>query len=44
MNIVLPIVFFAVVMGLFVRRMTAGHWVGMAIWIMLVIGRAYLKS
>ena len=44
MNIILPILFFAVVMGLFVRQMTAKHWVGLAAWIMLVVAHAYLKS
>lgn len=44
MSIVLPIVFFAVVMGLFVPRMTPKHWVGLAVWIMLVVAHAYIKS
>ena len=43
MNIVLPIVFFAVVMGLFVKRMTNAHWIAMASVISLVIAVQFLK-
>ena len=44
MNIVLPIVFFSVVMGLWVRRMTALHWAGLVLWIMLVIAYSFLRA
>ena len=44
MNTVLPIVFAAVVMGLWVKRMTFGHWLGLASWIMLVIAYTYHKA
>jgi len=37
MNIVLPIVFFVVGIGLFARRLTAGVWWAIAAWIALVI-------
>ncbi len=43
MNIVLPIMFFAACMGLFVRRITTAHWVGMACWICLVLAYYYVK-
>ena len=43
MNIILPIVIAAVAMGLLVRRMTAGHWIAMSVWITLVIGYFYVK-
>ena len=43
MNIILPILFFAACLGLFARRITAGHWWTMACVIMLVIGYYYVK-
>ncbi len=43
MSIVLPIVFFAVGLGLFVRRMTPGLWGLMTLWIVLVIAFNYVK-
>ena len=43
MNIVLPIIFFAVCLGLFVRRMTLAHWAILASWIALVIAYNYFK-
>ena len=42
MSIVLPILLAAILMGLFVRRMTAGAWLALAVWIALVIIKAYL--
>ncbi|MBV9852388.1 MAG: hypothetical protein JO250_22210 [Armatimonadetes bacterium] len=44
MNIVLPIVFAAVLVGLFARRVTIGHWVGLAAWIVLVIAYNFVKA
>ncbi len=43
MNIVLPIIFVAVGMGLWVRRMTPTHWGALALWIALVIAYTYVK-
>lgn len=43
MNIVLPIIFCAVFMGLFVKRMTNIHWIAMASVISLVIAFQFLK-
>ena len=43
MNIVLPIVFFAVVLGLFVKRMTPGVWALLTLWIVLVIAFNYFR-
>ncbi len=43
MSIVLPIVFFAVGLGLFVRRMAPFHWGLMTLWIALVIAFNYVK-
>ncbi len=43
MNIILPIIFFAAVMGLFVKRMTSTHWGIMALWICLNIAYFYVK-
>jgi hypothetical protein len=44
MSIVLPIVFFAVGLGLFVTKMTARLWALLTVWIGLVITVAYLKG
>ena len=44
MNIVLPIVFASVVLGLWVKRMTVLHWVGLATWVVLVIAYNYNKA
>ena len=43
MTIVLPIVFAAACLGLFVRRITAAHWAGLAFWIALVIAYHFVK-
>jgi len=43
MNIVLPIVFAAACLGLFVRRITSAHWIGLACWISLIIAWHFLK-
>lgn len=43
MSIVLPIVFFAVGLGLYVKRMTPRLWALMACWIALVIAYNYFK-
>ncbi len=43
MSIVLPIVFFAVGLGLYVRRMTPALWGLMTLWIALVIAFNYVK-
>jgi hypothetical protein len=43
MSIVLPIVFFAVGLGLFARRMTPRLWALMIAWIVIVIAYNYVK-
>lgn len=43
MSIVLPIVFFAVALGLSVRRIAPLHWGVMTVWIALVIAYNYAK-
>ena len=43
MNIVLPIVFFAVLLGLFSRRITPAHWGALLLWISLVTAYYYVK-
>jgi len=43
MSIVLPIMFFAVLMGLFVPRMTRGWWLLLAAWITLILIYNYFK-
>lgn len=43
MSIVLPIIFFAVVLGLFVKRMTPRLWALLTLWIVLVIAYNYFK-
>lgn len=43
MNIVLPILFFAVGIGLYAPRMTLRLWGAMVLWIVLVIGFYYVK-
>jgi len=43
MTIILPILFFAAVMGLFSRRITTAHWWVMALWIMGVIAYHFFK-
>ena len=44
MTIVLPIVFFAVCLGLFARRITNTHWIALACVISLLIAFQFLKS
>lgn len=44
MTIVLPIVFFAVLLGLFARRITNAHWVALACVISLVIAYQFVKN
>ena len=44
MSIVLPIVFASVILGLWVKHMTPRHWVGLAVWIMLVIAYNFVKA
>jgi len=43
MSIVIPILFFAVFLGLYVPRMTRGLWLLMAGWILLVLTYNYFK-
>ena len=43
MTIVLPIVFTAVCLGLFVKRLTNAHWIALAFVICLVIAVQFLK-
>lgn len=44
MTIVLPIVFCAVCLGLFVKRLTNAHWIALASVICLIIAVQFLKS
>ncbi len=44
MSIVLPIVFFAVAMGLFIRRMTPLSWSLLVAWIAAIIAYNFFKS
>lgn len=43
MTIVLPIVFFAVVLGLFSKRITNTHWIALLTWISLVVLWNFVK-
>lgn len=43
MNIILPIVFFAAYLGLFVKRMTSTHWGILMFWIAVNIAYFYIK-
>ena len=43
MTIVLPIVFFAVCLGLFAKRLTRTHWIALACVISLVIAVQFVK-
>ncbi len=43
MTIVLPIFFFAVILGLFVRPMSPRVWCAMGAWIALVIAFQYFS-
>lgn len=43
MKLILPILFFALFIGLFVRRMTPLVWGGVALWVLLFITRAYFR-
>ena len=43
MNIVLPIMFAAVFLGLFVKRITRTHWIALASWISLIIAYQFFK-
>ena len=43
MTIVLPILLFAVCLGLFVPRMTTGVWLLLAAWILLIILYNFFK-
>ena len=43
MNIVLPIVFAAAILGLFAKRITPVHWVGLTVWISLIIAYHFFK-
>lgn len=43
MNLILPILFAAVGVGLFARRVTPLHWAGLTLWIALVIAYQFFK-
>ena len=43
-NIVVPIFFAAVIVGLFAKRMTPPVWAGLAAFIFLVIAYRFLKN
>lgn len=42
MTIVLPVVFFAVCLGLFAKRITNAHWIALVCVISLVIAKQFL--
>lgn len=44
MNIIVPVVAAALVMGLLVRRMTLLHWLLLSAWIAGVIAVYYIKN
>ncbi len=43
MTLILPIMFAAIGIGLFARRVTLLHWVGLAGWTLLIIAYHYFK-
>ena len=43
MTLILPIMFAAIGVGLFARRITQAHWVGLMAWTMLVIAYHFFK-
>ncbi len=43
MNLIVAIIFPAVCIGLFVRRVTPRWWLGLACWTILVIAHDYIK-
>ncbi|MEO7716590.1 MAG: hypothetical protein ABIY70_10325 [Capsulimonas sp.] len=43
MNIVLPIIFFAVFLGLTTDKITPRHWLAMIVWICAVVGWYYIR-
>jgi hypothetical protein len=43
-NIVLPIVFASVILGLCVKRITPAHWIALVAWIIGVIAVAFVKG
>ena len=43
MNLLVPIILFAAIMGLFVKRMTPLHWGVLVFWISLNIAYFYVK-
>ena len=43
-NILLPIVFAAVAVGLTVRRMTPAVWGGLLLWVALVVAFNFIKN
>ena len=44
MSIVLPIVFFAVCIGLFAKRITNAHWIALVCLISFIIAYQFLKT
>ncbi len=43
MTLILPILFAAIGIGLFARRVTAAHWVGLMAWTALIVAYHYFK-
>ena len=43
MTIILPIIFAAACLGLFVKRITAAHWAAMACFVSLIIAYHFVK-
>ena len=44
MTLILPIMFAAIGVGLFARRVTSAHWIGLTAWTMLVITYHFVKG
>ncbi|WP_301002416.1 hypothetical protein [Capsulimonas corticalis] len=44
MTIVLPILFFALFIGLTAQKITSRHWLVMIVWICAVLGWYYVKN
>jgi EamA domain-containing membrane protein RarD len=44
MNLIAPIMMFAVALGLFRPRMGKGEWIALSLWIVAVVIRYYIKG
>jgi len=43
MKIVLPILFAALAVGLFTRRITTVHWLGLSLWVVFIVVYSYFR-